>query len=473
MTTKLALTDLANGQANYLNANASFAQLNQLVQAAVLDKDLATPPGSPADEALYIVAASPTGAWSGHAKDLAYWLSSVGTWTFVTPREGMLVHVNDEDAFYKYDGSAWAIFTGGGMANPMTTAGDVIVGGSSGTPQRLAKGTDGQVLKVVSGAIAWAAESGGGGGMTNPMTTEGDLIVGGASGTPTRLAKGADNQILKVVSGALTWAAESGGGGAVSSVNGQTGAVLLAEQNLLINGNFAINQRGYVSATNTTAANQYTLDRWRVVTSGQNLAFSASGLGNQITAPAGGVEQVVEGNNIQGGVYTLSWTGTATATVNGTSISNGGQTSSLTAGSNVTIRFSGGTVSLAKFEKGSVATPFEARPYSLELQLCQRYCVVYTLGSGQGFAIGTSPDTSSAYSWILLPTTMRTSSAAVTVASGLNFYDPTARSGTRAGQLQTPFLLQISLTGSSGLTAGRSGYFAWPSGGAITIDAEI
>lgn len=43
-----------------------------------------------------------------------------------------------------------------GMSNPMTTAGDVIVGGSSGAPTRLAKGTDGQVLTMVSGDVAWA-----------------------------------------------------------------------------------------------------------------------------------------------------------------------------------------------------------------------------------------------------------------------------------------------------------------------------
>lgn len=213
MTTKLALTDLANGQANYLNGNETFAQLNQLVQAGVVDKDLATPPGSPADEALYIVAASPTGLWSGQAGKLAYWLSAAGAWTFITPREGFLVHVNDEDTYYKYDGSSWAVFSsgGGGMTNPMTTQGDIIVGGTSGAPTRLPiAGTDGYVLTRVAGTVAWAAAAGG--GMTNPMTTAGDLIMGGASGAPVRLAKGTDGQVLTMVSGAEAWATPSGGG---------------------------------------------------------------------------------------------------------------------------------------------------------------------------------------------------------------------------------------------------------------------
>lgn len=48
-----------------------------------------------------------------------------------------------------------------GLTNPMTTAGDVIYGGASGTPTRLAVGTAGQVLRTNSGATApeWATAS--------------------------------------------------------------------------------------------------------------------------------------------------------------------------------------------------------------------------------------------------------------------------------------------------------------------------
>lgn len=53
---------------------------------------------------------------------------------------------------------------GPGMANPMTTAGDLIVGGAAGAPARLAKGADGQVLTLVAGAEAWATLAAGGGG---------------------------------------------------------------------------------------------------------------------------------------------------------------------------------------------------------------------------------------------------------------------------------------------------------------------
>lgn len=54
--------------------------------------------------------------------------------------------------------------------------------------------------------VAFAAAGGAGGGMTNPMTSVGDLIVGGAAGAPGRLGIGTDNQVLTVVAGAVAWA---------------------------------------------------------------------------------------------------------------------------------------------------------------------------------------------------------------------------------------------------------------------------
>jgi hypothetical protein len=45
--------------------------------------------------------------------------------------------------------------------NPMTTAGDIIIGGAAGVEQRLAIGTSTQVLTVSGGVPVWAAASGG------------------------------------------------------------------------------------------------------------------------------------------------------------------------------------------------------------------------------------------------------------------------------------------------------------------------
>jgi hypothetical protein len=146
----------------------------------------------------------------------------------------------------------------------------------------------------------------------------------------------------------------------------------LGFRNAIINGNPIINQRGYVSGTSTTGANQYTLDRWRVVTSGESITWTDSNNIRTVTAPSGGVEQVIEGINILSGTYTLNWTGTATATVDGNAVSKGGNVT-LTGGTNCTVRFSSGTFSLAQLESGSVATPFERRSFEQEFGLCRRY----------------------------------------------------------------------------------------------------
>jgi hypothetical protein len=47
------------------------------------------------------------------------------------------------------------------LTNPMTTVGDLILGGAAGAPARLAAGTAGQILSMVGGSPAWAATSGG------------------------------------------------------------------------------------------------------------------------------------------------------------------------------------------------------------------------------------------------------------------------------------------------------------------------
>lgn len=149
----------------------------------------------------------------------------------------------------------------------------------------------------------------------------------------------------------------------------------LSGRNLIINGSGRINQRLYVSGAATTGANQYTLDRWRVVTSGQNLAFTGTAAGRVMTAPAGGVEQVIEGASIVGGTYVISWTGTATCTVDGAAKTTG-ETFTLTANTNATVKFTGGTFSGVQVEVGAVPTVFEWVTPAQDEIACFRYYVV-------------------------------------------------------------------------------------------------
>jgi hypothetical protein len=142
--------------------------------------------------------------------------------------------------------------------------------------------------------------------------------------------------------------------------------------NLIINGGFTINQRGYVSATPTIANDEYTLDRWKVLVLGQNLSFTGVGPNNTVTCPAGGLGQIIEDINIRGGTYTISWVGTATCTVNAVAKVKG-ESFTLPVDTNVIIIFSSGTLAEVKFEPGFDATSFDYRDISKELLLCQRY----------------------------------------------------------------------------------------------------
>src|SRR4051812_20385096 len=85
--------------------NSAVRALDALVQLAALDRDLAAPPSSPSDGQRWIVAASPTAAWAGHASHVAAWQD--GSWRFYVPRLGWLVYVIDEGKLVAWSGSAW------------------------------------------------------------------------------------------------------------------------------------------------------------------------------------------------------------------------------------------------------------------------------------------------------------------------------------------------------------------------------
>jgi hypothetical protein len=53
--------------------------------------------------------------------------------------------------------------SGEGMSNPMTAAGDLIIGGEAGNPERLGVGSNGQVLTASPSGPVWANPVGGSG----------------------------------------------------------------------------------------------------------------------------------------------------------------------------------------------------------------------------------------------------------------------------------------------------------------------
>lgn len=91
-------------------------------QQNVKDKDLATPPVSPAEGDRYIVATGGTGAWAGQDGKIAYYFSAA--WVFDTPGEGWRLWIEDENLFYYHSGTAWVAEPVGDMTKAVYDTND-------------------------------------------------------------------------------------------------------------------------------------------------------------------------------------------------------------------------------------------------------------------------------------------------------------------------------------------------------------
>jgi hypothetical protein len=109
-----------------------------------------------------------------------------------------------------------------------------------------------------------------------------------------------------------------------------------------------------------------------------------------------------------------------------------------------------------QLEAGSVASPFERRPYGTELALCQRYYAQYSGTAGNpNIGVGTQVSTTQITGVISLPVSMRTTTATITggVASTDTFAYNTAI--TLTGAAITSNILQLGGTISAHGAQGR------------------
>jgi len=171
---------------------------------------------------------------------------------------------------------------------------------------------------------------------------------------------------------------------------------LSGSTNIIRNWNFDINDREYISGTPIAGTNKYTLDGWRVIGSGQSLAFSKTAGKVTITAPAGGVEQPIEGALLQSGNYKVSWEGTGTLTVDGTPRTKG-EIFAITGGTNVSVKLFNGTV--ANFRIDSTFGPVDDR-----LILCKRYLPYRSETGGTATRHGVGQATTTINANIVIPT---------------------------------------------------------------------
>jgi hypothetical protein len=108
-TPNLTLTYISSSQAQKeVTHNAALNDIDFLAKTSVLDTTIATPPTSPSTGDAYIIAASPTGAWSGYANCIAGYY---GGWSIKTPVAGWIAWTRGTSRMLYYTGSAWALLT--------------------------------------------------------------------------------------------------------------------------------------------------------------------------------------------------------------------------------------------------------------------------------------------------------------------------------------------------------------------------
>jgi len=128
-TNHLGITFVQQSQSQKeVTVNTAFTRIDAFLNNGAKSITTATPPGSPASGDLYVVAASPTGVWSGQAGTLAYYDQ---TWQFITPNTGITLWVDDQNLLYTYNGTSWVV-TGKNivdrqfyLASPANTSFDV------------------------------------------------------------------------------------------------------------------------------------------------------------------------------------------------------------------------------------------------------------------------------------------------------------------------------------------------------------
>lgn len=332
------LNDSGTATTDLWSANKIQAAIDQgfdasLYENPVIDRDLTAPPGSPSSGDRYIVAATATGDWASHENDIAEYNGS--SWDFETPVEGSTCWVNDENVRITFNGTTWVTASAGGDMNastydptavseqlvgltatqsltnktvngvvlsnggaatsyldetgnysvpagggsPLTTKGDLYTYDTD--DQRLAVGTNGQVLTADSAeatGMKWATLPSG---FSDPMTTRGDVIIRNASNATDRLAVGTNGQVLTSDGTDISWQTPSGGsGGTTQGTDGNTYNIRATNE-----GATTGNARGELSVDLQTSKNN----------SSQVASGGASAISGGIRNTASGLRSTISG----------------------------------------------------------------------------------------------------------------------------------------------------------------------------------
>ena len=163
-TAKLNLPLLAPSQAQkHVTVNEALGRLDAAVQLSVLTRGDNTPPVTPVEGDVYLVAPGGVNAWAGQDGNVAVYQN--GGWIFLVPRIGWLAYVVDEGVRIAFDGADWqdgaiAVAPGGSTFQLKINEFDfnVTAGASSSTgfeilPNTVVFGVTGRVIDDITGTL--------------------------------------------------------------------------------------------------------------------------------------------------------------------------------------------------------------------------------------------------------------------------------------------------------------------------------
>lgn len=378
-TPRLGLPLLAAGQAQkHVTHNDALMRLDALVHLVVASRTQTVPPASPGETSAYIVPAGGSGVFAGHQDDLA--IFEDGAWSFLDPRPGWQAWVSDEAEHHVWTGTQWR------RSQPESSLGAALwgVNATADTTNRLSVSADATLFNHAGTDHRLKLNK------ASAARTASLFFQDNWSGRAEIGLAGDDQLRIKVSPDGTSWieALVVDRTSGLVSLPASNWARETPRPNLLINGDWQINQRSFVGGS--LAAGSFGYDRWKAHTSGASLDRS----GFSLTLTSGAIRQIVEpalwgmasfasvplclsvedlsGGNLDvlvGSVAGVITAGSGRRFVTLTPAA--GDTGNLT----VQIAPSAGAVTFKgiKLEVGATASPWLARSQTQERQLCERY----------------------------------------------------------------------------------------------------
>lgn len=184
--------------------------------------------------------------------------------------------------------------------SPMTTLGDIIIGGASGAAARLGIGTAGQVLTVVSGSPAWATPAASGittiGSFNSQSSSANGLVISGTTlygqaptaANPGMVSIPSSASGLSLSTAALSVATD----GATTKINGsnQVEGLGAIEENINLGAGDITNQ--YVDLSHAAYGTSNSINSVQVVPIGGPLQQKGIDYTVSLTGGSGGVTRI-------------------------------------------------------------------------------------------------------------------------------------------------------------------------------------